>query len=100
MVLQASTYVISKSITSKMQWKAGFTTTGSEIEPSTGLHRECESTAVLQLTIGSFSNDDGDGNKDVKKAIGLITQNNNFARASRFFVHFFTVLARPRRENA
>ena len=100
MVLQASTYVISKSITSKMQWKAGFTTTGSEIEPSTGLHRECESTAVLQLTIGSFSNDEGDGNEDVKKAIGLITQNNNFARASRFFVLFFTVLVRLRRENA
>ena len=29
----------------------------------------------------------------------FITQNNNFARASRFFVHFFTVLARLRREN-
>ena len=36
--------------------------------------------------------------QDVKKAIG--TQDNNFARASRFFVHFFTVLARLRRENA
>ena len=50
-----------------------------------------------QNSLGSFSNDDGDGNEDVKKAI---TQNNNFARASRFFVHFFTVLARLRRENA
>ena len=27
-------------------------------------------------------------------------QNNNFARASRFFVHFFARFARPRRENA
>ena len=27
-------------------------------------------------------------------------QNNNFARASRFFVHFFPVFARLRRENA
>ena len=27
-------------------------------------------------------------------------QNNNFARASRFFVHFFAVIARLRRENA
>ena len=27
-------------------------------------------------------------------------QNNNFARASRFFVHFFSVFARLRRENA
>ena len=51
-------------------------------------------------TIGSFSNDDGDGNQDVKKSNRFITQNNNFARVSRFFVHFFTVLARLRRENA
>ena len=27
-------------------------------------------------------------------------QNNNFARASHFFVHFFAVFARLRRENA
>ena len=27
-------------------------------------------------------------------------QNNNFARASRFFVHFFAVTVRLRRENA
>ena len=47
---------------------------------------------------GSFSNDDSDGNENVKKAIGLLR--NNFARASRFFVYFFTVLARLRRENA
>ena len=49
---------------------------------------------------GSFRNDDGDGSEDVKKAIGLDKQNNKFARASRFFVHFFTVLAQLRRENA
>ena len=35
----------------------------------------------LARSIGSFSNDDSDGNEDVKKAIGFITQNNNFARA-------------------
>ena len=35
-----------------------------------------------------------------QKSNGFITQNNNFARASRFFVLFFTVLARLRRENA
>ena len=33
------------------------------------------------------------------KKIGLV-QKNNFARASRFFVHFLTVTARLRRENA
>ena len=45
-------------------------------------------------------NDDGDFNENGKKAIGLNWQNNNFARASRFFVHFFAVIARLRRENA
>ena len=45
---------------------------------------------------------DGDGNENVKKAIGLDKQNNNnSARASRFFfVHFFTVTARLGREKA
>ena len=31
---------------------------------------------------------------------GLDKENNNFARASRFFVHFFVVVARLRRESA
>ena len=39
-------------------------------------------------------NDDGDSNENGKKAIGLDKQNNNFARASRFFVHFSAVDAR------
>ena len=34
-----------------------------------------------------------------QKSNRFITQNNKFARASRFLVHFFTVLARLRREN-
>ena len=50
--------------------------------------------------IGSFSNDDGDGNENAKKINGFVKQNNIFARASRFFVHFFAVTARLRRENA
>ena len=50
--------------------------------------------------LGSLSNDDGDVNENGKKAIGLDKQNNNFARASRFFVHFFAVTVRLRRENA
>ena len=54
----------------------------------------------LQLTLGSLRNDDADGNENGKKAIGLDKQNNNFARASRFFVHFFAVTVRLRRENA
>ena len=36
--------------------------------------------------------------RQLQKAIGLDWQNNNFARASRFFVHFFAVPAQLRRE--
>ena len=50
--------------------------------------------------LGSLSNDDGDVNENGEKAINLDRQNNNFARASRFFVYFFTVVARLRRGNA
>ena len=49
---------------------------------------------------GSLSNDDGDVNENGIKATGLDWKNNNFARALRFFVHFFVVSARLRRENA
>ena len=44
--------------------------------------------------IGSLRNDDGDGdgNENGKKAIGLDKENNNFARASRFFVQFLAVV--------
>ena len=49
---------------------------------------------------GSLSNDVGDGNENGKKAIGLDKQNNYFARAARFMVHFFAVNARLRRETS
>ena len=52
------------------------------------------------LPLGSLRNDDGEGNENGKKAIGLDWQNNNFARASLFFVDFFDVAARLQRENA
>ena len=53
------------------------------------------------VSLGSFSNDDGDVNANGKKTIGLDWPNNNFARASRFFfAHFFAVTARLRRENS
>ena len=50
--------------------------------------------------MGNLSNEDGDGdgNENGKKAVEFYHQNNNFARASRFFVHFFAVVARLRRE--
>ena len=46
----------------------------------------------------SLRNDDGDGNESGKKAKGLDWQNNNFARASRFFVHFSAVVAQLQRK--
>ena len=49
---------------------------------------------------GSLRNDDGDGNENDKKATGLDNENNNFARASRLFVHFSAVVARLPRETA
>ena len=50
--------------------------------------------------IGSLSKDDGNGNENSKKAIVLNWQNSNFARVSRFFVHFLAVVARLRRKSA
>ena len=47
------------------------------------------------LLIGTLRCHDGDVNGN-----RLNRQNNNFARASSFLVHFFTVTARLRRENA
>ena len=43
--------------------------------------------------MGSLSNDDGDGNKNGRKPIGLDWQNNNFAHASHLFVHFVAFVA-------
>ena len=48
----------------------------------------------------SLRNHDGDGNEYSKKAKDLDKQNNNFARASSFFVHFSAVVARLQRETA
>ena len=50
------------------------------------------------LALGSLNNDDGEVDENDKKALGL-DFHNNFARASPFFVHFFAVNARLRREN-
>ena len=61
------------------------------------LHLELLVPVSLEI-IRSLSNDDGDVNENGKKAIGLHWQNNNFARASRFLVHFLPVAARLRRK--
>ena len=41
------------------------------------------------LTLGSFSNDEGDGKKNGQKVILLLRKknNNNFSRSSHFLVH-------------
>ena len=53
----------------------------------------------MMLLIWSLSNDDGDVKENGNNAIGLDQQNNNFPRASRFFLHFFAVVARLQRES-
>ena len=46
---------------------------------------------AVALSNRELKHDDGDGNENGKKAIALDKENNNFARASRFFAHFFAV---------
>ena len=53
------------------------------IDQSQGVYQEL---VYRHEVLGSFSNDYGDG-----KSNRFIKQNNNFARESRFFVHFFAV---------
>ena len=50
----------------------------------------------LSALIGSLSNDDGEGNENDKKAMGLDWLNNNFA--ARSFERFFAVAARLQRD--
>ena len=55
----------------------------------------------MLLVPGCLSNGDREGQRErKKKAIGLDWQNNNFARASLFFVHFLAVAARLQRDSA
>ena len=56
--------------------------------------------AVSQAVLGSLSNDDGDGDKNVKKTIGLLRKTTNLHVHHAFFVHFSAASARLRRENA
>ena len=44
---------------------------------------------ALSLLLGTVRFNDADSNENVKKNNRSYRQNNNFARASRFFVHFF-----------
>ena len=66
-----------------------------------GYYAYCFFDVVVVMALTTFiRSDDGDGRENVKKAIGLIRQNNNFVRASHLFVDLFAVFTRLRRENA
>ena len=54
----------------------------------------------MDISIGSLSNNDGNGIKNGNRLISLDWQNNNFACASHFFVHLFAVIAQLQHENA
>ena len=54
-------------------------------------------SSTASVILGSSSND---SNENSNKPIGIDWQNNNFARASRVFVHLLAVVARLQRENA
>ena len=45
--------------------------------------------ACFLSLLGTSRSNDADGNQKVKKGIGFISKKKKFARASRFFVHFF-----------
>ena len=58
---------------------------------------------IIQVSVpvlGTWRSNDADGNEKVKKITDRFNkQNNYFARAPHFFVHFFPVFARLGREN-
>ena len=57
-------------------------------------------SVIILLQLGTLRSNDANGNDNVQKNNRFYKQNDNFARASHFFVHFFPVFARLRRENA
>ena len=65
------------------------------------VHKKRDARAKLLLNLlRTLRSNDADSNENVKKTNLFNKQNNYFARASRFFVPFFPVFARLRRENA
>ena len=59
-------------------------------EKRRSFHTRLQLFRSIDASLGSLSNDEGDGNKNVTKATGLDWQNNNCARATRVFVPFFS----------
>ena len=60
-------------------------------EKRRSFHTRLQLFPSIDASLGSLSNDEGDGNKSVTKATGLDWQNNNCARATRVFVPFFSL---------
>ena len=59
-------------------------------------YRAFRETGPWSVILRGLSNDDDDGKENGKQPIGLDWQNNNFASASRFFVHFNFTFCRGR----
>ena len=57
-------------------------------------------SVIILFQLGTLRSNDANGNDNVQKNNWFYKQNDNFARASHFFEHFFPVFARLRRENA
>ena len=72
-----------------LQW-IGRTENGLKLRPTTRYrtYNNQISTRLIQI-IGTLRSDDADGDENVRKKKSLYKKNNNFARASRIFVHFF-----------
>ena len=47
---------------------------GKDICLRFGISTHARKLSVREMSVGSFSNDDGDGNENVKKAIGLLSK--------------------------
>ena len=57
----------------------------------------CHVTTVALFLDENKTNDDGDGKENGKNEMFILTSN-NFARESRYFVHFFAIIAPLRHE--
>ena len=56
--------------------------------------------ASVPRALGALRLDNGDGDKNIKKPVGLISKTTTLHVHHTFFVHFFALTARLRRENA
>ena len=71
---------------------------GKDIWLRFGTSTQVLKLSIREMSVGRFSN--GDGNENVKKSIGLLSNKTSLYMHHTFFVHFFAITARLRRENA